>query len=98
MDFSMETLGNTIVVAGQIDSVNSEAFEQQLSDTVKTLDTPFAISCAGLEYISSSGLRVFIALQKRCVAEHKSMKVTNLPSHIREIFDMTGFSKIIAIE
>lgn len=98
MDFSIEQLDNNIIIAGQIDSVNSESFEQLLRNAVDQTEGEFAIVCTDLEYISSSGLRVFIALQKRCNAQNKPMKITNLPAHIHEIFDMTGFSKIISIQ
>lgn len=98
MDFTVEKKERSIAISGQIDSVNSIAFEEALNSAANHYSEAMEIDCTGLEYISSSGLRVFIALQKRFNSEAKSMFVSNLQPHIREIFDMTGFSKIIALK
>jgi anti-sigma B factor antagonist len=52
------------------------------------------IDLANLEYISSAGLRVLLSLKKQIAA----LKVKNVRPEIMEIFDMTGFTGILAIE
>ena len=53
---------------------------------------------ANLEYISSAGLRVLIATQKKLKAEDKTLTIKNVNAAVNEIFKMSGFDKILDIE
>ncbi len=85
----------TAAVSGRLDTVTSPALEAELND----LDgvTELTIDLSGLDYISSSGLRVLLSLQKRMNACGE-MKVINVNETVSEIFDITGFSDILTIE
>ena len=48
----------------------------------------------GLEYISSSGLRILLVLAK----SYKNFKVVNVNPDVYDVLNMTGFSKIINVE
>ena len=50
---------------------------------------------AKLEYLSSTGLRVFLMMAKRLGSEN--LLVDNANTLIREIFETTGFSEVITI-
>ena len=49
-----------------------------------------------LEYISSAGLRILLAAQKR-MSRQGSMVVKNVNEVIAEVFEVTGFSDILTI-
>ena len=51
----------------------------------------------GMEYISSAGLRVLLAAQKK-MQKIGSMKVTGVCEEVMEVFEMTGFADILVIE
>ena len=51
----------------------------------------------GLEYISSAGLRVLLAAQKK-MQQIGSMKVINVVESVMEVFEITGFADILTIE
>ena len=53
---------------------------------------------ADLEYISSSGLRVLIATQKKLNANDIPLVIRNVNDAVNEIFRMSGFDKILKIE
>ena len=53
---------------------------------------------ANLEYISSAGLRVLMATQKKLKAEGIPFVIKNVNEVINEIFRMSGFDKILKIE
>lgn len=50
-----------------------------------------------LEYVSSAGLRVLLAAQKKMNTQGK-MVVKNVNSEILDVFEITGFSEILTIE
>lgn len=90
--------GKTIVeLKGYLDATNAQEF-QKIVDELPASDTEHvAVDCEGLEYISSSGLRVFITLLKKAQKNGGEVKVENLNSTVREIFDMTDFSSLFGL-
>ena len=50
-----------------------------------------------MEYISSAGLRVLLAAQKK-MQKVGSMKVIGVCDEVMEVFEMTGFADILVIE
>jgi len=52
----------------------------------------------GLTYISSAGLGLLFATQKRLVDGGGALTLVNLNPHIREIFHIAGFDKIFEIK
>jgi anti-anti-sigma factor len=53
---------------------------------------------ANLEYISSAGLRVLIATQKKLQPDNIPFVIKNVNDAVKEIFRMSGFDKILKIE
>ena len=53
------------------------------------------IDCQKLSYISSAGLRVLLAAQKKTKG---AMKLVNVCELVMEVFEMTGFADILVIE
>jgi len=51
-----------------------------------------------LTYISSAGLGLLFATQRRLVDGGKGLRLVNLNPHIREIFQIAGFDRIFEIE
>ena len=52
------------------------------------------VDAENLEYISSAGLRVVLKLRK----EEPKLAIINVAADVYEVFDMTGFSRILTIE
>lgn len=51
-----------------------------------------------LEYISSAGLSVLLATQKRLSESNHSLKLKNMSKHIRDVFRYAGFDMVFEIE
>lgn len=87
----------TIEVGDRIDTVTAPNFENEILDEMGKFDS-LIIDFANLEYISSAGLRVLIATQKKLKPEDIPMTIKNVNDTINEIFRMSGFDKILKIE
>ena len=86
----------TVTLEGRLDTTTAPALEKTLKESYDGL-SELTLDFAGLEYISSAGLRVLLAAQKimNCKGE---MKIKNVNETIMEIFEVTGFSGILMIE
>jgi anti-sigma B factor antagonist len=85
----------TIALTGRLDTTSapelSAALEKSL-DGVSVLEFDFA----GVEYVSSAGLRVLLTAQKRMNKQGR-MTVKNANAGVLEIFEMTDFAKFLTI-
>ncbi len=86
-----------ISIEGRIDTTNYNEFESKVNE-VAGVNTKFIVlNCEKMNYISSSGLRVFLILQKKMMASGGVLKICCLQPTIKEIFDISGFSSIFTI-
>ena len=86
----------TLAVEGRLDTITAPELEAALReelDGVKELIFDFS----ALEYISSAGLRVLLSAQKQMNGQG-TMKVIHAGELVMEVFEVTGFTDILAIE
>ena len=85
----------TVQIIGRLDAVTALELDKNLSATLAGV-TDLTIDLAGLEYISSAGLRTLLKLQKH-MDRQGSMRIKNIRDNVREVLDMTGFSDFLTI-
>ena len=90
--------GNELIISpeGRLDTTTAPELEEKVKGSIDGV-TELVFDLAGLEYISSAGLRVLLSTQKIMEKQGK-MKFINVSDIIMEIFDVTGFSEILTIE
>ena len=86
----------TIEVVGRLDTITSPALEKAINEAIDSIQS-LVLDLKGLEYISSAGLRVLLAAQKK-MQKIGTMKVSNVREEIMEVFELTGFADILTIE
>ncbi|KAF0130692.1 MAG: hypothetical protein FD155_1502 [Bacteroidetes bacterium] len=86
-----------VAINGRIDTVTAVEFERVVTQVLEDESSAVVMDCAGLDYISSSGLRVFLMMQKRMMSKKGKLHICCLRSNIQEIFDISGFSTIFQI-
>ncbi len=86
----------TLALEGRLDTSTAPQLERTLKEKLGGV-SELTLDFAGLEYISSAGLRVLLSAQKT-MNRQGSMKLVNVGEIIREIFEVTGFSDILTIE
>jgi anti-sigma B factor antagonist len=82
-----------IALAGRFDAAQIE----KARGAFASLSTSTVVDFAKLEYISSAGLGVLLATQKRLHDRGAGLKLINVSSHIRDIFHFSGFDQIFDI-
>ena len=86
----------TITLTGRLDTSSAPQLESELKVSLNGVES-LALDFAGLDYLSSAGLRVLLAVQKQ-MNKQGSMVVRNVNETIAEIFEVTGFCDILTIE
>ena len=86
----------TVEVSGRLDTVTAPTLEAELKTSLDGV-TVLVFDFAGLDYISSAGLRVLLSTQKVMNKQGK-MIIRNANDSIMEIFDVTGFVDLLTIE
>lgn len=89
--------GFLVKIDGRIDTTNYNEFESSIAHLYNEKGATIFLDCSGLDYISSSGLRIFLTLQKKVKVQGGVLKIFSMQPQIKEIFDISGFSSIFAI-
>ncbi len=88
---------NVVAIEGRLDTTQSDAFEKQMLEILETGANKIILDCEKLEYISSSGLRVFLIMQKKMTVSGGQLRICNLQPIIKEIFEVSGFMMIFSV-
>lgn len=99
MNVTLTNMNDYLVVGlqGRLDTIQADAVEKKMQEILELKHTRIILDCKDMDYISSSGLRIFLIAQKSMMAESGVLKICNLQPSIQEVFDMSGFSMIFSI-
>ena len=88
----------TIVqLIGRLDSNTSLSLEKKLLELLEKNEDNLLIDCTHLNYISSSGLRVFLVAAKLLETKKQKLNFCCMKDFIKEVFDIAGFSTLFNI-
>ncbi|MEI7864353.1 MAG: STAS domain-containing protein [Chthoniobacterales bacterium] len=99
MEISESTVNGIRVLAlsGRLDGVAAPAVEQKIFSTLTSGPDRLVFDCAGVEYASSAGLRVFLATAKRLKTSGGRCVFAALTPGLREIFNISGFLDVLEV-
>ena len=85
-----------IEIVGRLDTITAPVLDKTINEDISETKN-LVLDVKGMEYISSAGLRILLATQKK-MQKIGSMKLTNVCEEVMEGFEMTGFADILVIE
>ena len=85
-----------IEIAGRLDTITAPVLENTINENIGSIQN-LILDLKGLEYISSAGLRVLLATQKK-MKQIGGVKLINVCESVMEVFEITGFADILTIE
>ena len=86
----------TVLLEGRLDTTTAPLLEEELRNDLDSV-TRLVLDMEKLEYLSSAGLRVVLAAQKR-MNRQGQLVLKHVPESILEIFEATGFLDILTME
>ena len=88
----------TALLEGRLDTPASLEVAPEMEKLNECAGGTVVLDCEKLEYISSSGLRLFLSLRKAAGAKGGKVIVRHMSDDIRQVFLMTGFLNLFQIE
>lgn len=88
----------TIVFEGRMDTIASPEVQEAIQPVFSSKSQEVYIDCSNLEYVSSSGLRIFLSLAIDTQSSGKRIVITGWNEYVKNLFEMTGFTELFEFE
>ena len=93
MELTEMRKGNALIISmrGRFDSSSALSVENRMRERLGPDTHALIFDCAGLEYISSAGIRVLVHCTKELEKQHGSILLAAVPKPIENVLYITGF-------
>lgn len=99
MEIHDERIGDTCVVTakGRLDGGASATFADRIGELIASSKPKLLIDFAGVDFVTSAGLRAVLVLLKKIKAADGSFALCGVQESVREVLDITGFAGMLKI-
>ncbi len=96
MEVSGRKEGQALIVeiSGRMDASTASKFETTCNEWLEDGENRLIVDFAGLEYISSAGLRSILSIGKKLKSRGGALSVCQMDGMVQEVFEISGFSSI----
>lgn len=100
MEITLSVAGNIPVfsLAGRLDAATAPLLEERLRPVLADEGARIVMDCAGLVYVSSAGLRVFLSTQRGLASKGGGVAFAALSTPVRDLFHLAGLEELFLIE
>lgn len=88
----------TGVLIGRLDTAAAAQFSKDMEVLMDNADKHIILDCTALEFISSSGLRLFLSLRKAATAKGGDITIKGITPEVKQVFTITGFFSLFNFE
>ena len=92
---TQEGTQTSFAIVGRLDTNTAPQLEEFAGKLYEQGVKDIDVDMSGCDFVSSAGLRVIVAMQKRAAAGG-SLVFRNVQPEVMDVFQMTGFDKILA--
>ena len=97
LEKSKEQSSDILSLFGEVDASNSVHLDEAIKEIVDAGSKSILVDGAGLEYISSAGLGVFMSYLEDFQDNDIDLKICNLSPKVFEVFKILGLDQLIPI-
>lgn len=102
MKFHLNRHHNSLVSTpeGRLDFDAAPEFENEIESVIDQASQEkmgLIVDCSQLSYISSAGLRAFLVAARSAKTRGVTLVASGLTPAVKEVFDLSGFSKLIPL-
>ena len=100
MTTTIQTKDNQVIASfiGRLDTAAAVEVAEAVKPLYEVANREIILDCSQLEYISSSGLRIFLSIRKEAATKGSKVIVRSINDDIRQVFMMTGFISLFEIQ
>lgn len=100
MEFSKKKENGVVTVSliGRLDTPAAQEIAPEMDLLKDDANDIIVLDCTEMDYISSSGLRLFLTLRKAAAEKGGKVVIRGISDSIRSVFMMTGFLNLFEIE
>ncbi|MFP3959941.1 MAG: STAS domain-containing protein [Spirochaetaceae bacterium] len=88
--------GIVFYLKGYVDTYNSHSFQRRISKAIESGYDRLVFHCAGLAYISSTGIGALVAFLKQLEPQDGDIALVQVQPKVYEVFQILGFSDFFA--
>ena len=90
-----EEEGNYVMYfEGRLDTAAASQVAEEVKPLYDCAGHNIILDCSKLEYISSSGLRIFLSVLKNAKLTNSTVSIRALSAELRNVFAITGFTSL----
>lgn len=94
----IETDGVTVmVIEGRVDSTTANSVGQVLNEALAAGATRLVIDLEAVDYVSSAGLREFVAALKKVNQKDGDLRLASPSERVRDVLELTGLASVFAV-
>jgi anti-sigma B factor antagonist len=82
---------------GRLDTGAAFLLKSKIQPLIDHADKTIVLDCEKLDYISSSGLRLFLNIRKAAAAKGGKVIIEHVTPQVRQVFAMTEFFNLFEI-
>ena len=86
-----------LVLEGRLDTLTAPEAEEVFNQMAERFEK-IVLNMAGMEYVSSAGLRTLKRLHMAMKKKNGSLVLTKVRKMVMEVFEMTGFAGLLNFE
>ncbi len=86
------------IMEGRLDTAAAQQAQKDLEPLKACNGRDIVLDCTALEYIASSGLRIFLNLLQEAKGQGSQVIIQGANEYLRQVFNMTGFSHLFVIK
>ena len=86
-----------LVLEGRLDTLTAPEAEEVFNQMAERFEK-IVLNMAGMEYVSSAGLRSLMGLHMAMKMQDGSLVLTNVRKLVMEVFEMTGLAGLLNFE
>jgi anti-anti-sigma factor len=92
---SQTETAHILEIRGRLDSRAAVELEATMKAAVEAQPAALVLDFAGVDFLSSAGLRVMLSAAKRCRQQSTKLALHSLQPHIAEVFELGGLTAFL---
>jgi len=88
---------SVVTVSGRVDSATAPDLQKALQDLLDAERKQLVLDLKGVDYMSSAGLRVLVAMQKAAKKNGGALRLAQLSARVSEVLELSGLTPVFEI-